>query len=323
MNRLFFVILVFLFPIITMAQDTLHVLPYGCDNGAQTTWLSVTPGNITVKIMATLGGPRTIKCLLNGQEHHTQDISGSGEVVITYEGVGLGNPDHNITLSPWDGSTQTGAAVSVGQIFPWVHVPNIHTVPTLVTDTMFRWNTVHEPFSGMPNSGIGGCFEHRIFLIEELVSEDGNQTLFDTILGVAESMSTVEHTFEWINTGAPTTVCTRTELVRMDVGTTEPADFEPQYISLTTEEVCETIGLLTTGIPEVQTGGSIIYPNPFEDHFTITLENPVQYTIITLGGQVVGGGNGAQVRGEELPTGTYVLRVTTHARTHVQRIVRY
>jgi hypothetical protein len=247
-------------------------------------------------------------------------------VVVEYNGIGLGNPspDHYITLSLWDDNVQTSEAISIGQIFPWLHGPTITVLPVSMTETSFQWKAVRGNFIGMPNSpvGTGGCPEHKLFLRQSLIPEE--LTLFDSIIELSESTGQIEYNLIWENLANPLSVCTNTSLVRMDMGTIGPPDFSPEELPLQVQELCETIGLLSTQVDEDDRSEVSIYPNPFDDWIVIDVSDAIEYEIHDLGGRLMQSGRGrATLETRELPSGMYTLTLITADGTHrTSRIVK-
>jgi O-glycosyl hydrolase len=82
---------------------------------------------------------------------------------------------------------------------------------------------------------------------------------------------------------------------------------------------------VVTGIPNQPTAESIqIFPNPFQNSFTIATEQPFQYTILSIVGKEMASGTGenAVQISENLPAGIYMLRIQTLKGTLVVKMVK-
>ncbi len=300
-----------------MSQETICFVDWTCDNGDSVRYLLKKPNEFTVRVNVsgfTQGSVRYLRCNLNGDIHHFLPVTGNGLYETTYEGIGLGNPDHFITMSVMDetGNT-TSNDVSLGNITVWMGAPEFldnwsgedaGLVSTLATISGFVLP------AGSP--GYGGCFEHQLTLVTEAEDEESGSIVYsyERILSESFGNQTFYGTFTY--DGPLTELCVRHSLILRDFGDT-PEDFGPQLI-LSSEDFCFPAGEISTSVPGAAKVNTLsAWPNPFTDHLNVSSTETVN--VWSAEGKVVASGSGGVVSTANLKAGTYFVRGTGAGKT--------
>jgi hypothetical protein len=295
-----------------MPQETICFVDWTCDNGDSVRYIFKKTNEFTVRVNVSgfiEGSVRYLRCNLNGNTHHLLPITGNGLYETPYEGVGLGNPDHSITLSVMNetGNT-TSNDISLGNINVWMWAPEFldnwsgedgGLVSTVVTISDFVLPT------GSP--GYGGCFEHQLVLANEAEDEGSGNIVYSYEQILTESFvnQTFYGTFPY--DGPLTELCVRHKLILRDFGNA-PGDLVPQLI-LSSEDFCFLAGEISTSVPDGSEGKTLsVWPNPFTDHLNVSSFGEA-YEFWSVSGQLVSRGVTGTGLGQDLAPGVYVLTI--------------
>lgn len=297
------------------AQVQIQFVDWGCDNGDQTRYLMTEPNQFTVRVEVSEmpeGTTGYFRCILDGNLDQEVPVTGNGLYTITYDGVGLGNPDHNIAISIWDGvSVVISNDLSVENINIWTWAPDLIDFSAIYDGEEVVMGVTATGFllpHGSP--GYGGCPEHQLVLINQVTSpqlggvyyhrrimeEDfGSQSFQDSVLFVNNSQDSI-------------TLCSRYFVKMEDMSeTSSEPDFGPVEIA-STESICITLpGDITTGVETPSSKTLAPYPNPFTDHVNVGTKADM-ITIHTASGGLVYHGPGGVVNTGAFAPGIYVAR---------------
>lgn len=266
-----------------VAAQSLTIIPTACDNGQLMDYLTPADSMLSVRLSVEITEPCTLRAVLNGNFHHTQIITESGVVTVSFDHLGPGEPFHVATFSLWAGGTEIAPSVFVENMRPWVYVPPLSLGELIaIDDTLIHWRVDQGPWAHLPNepSGIGGgCPEHELVLIPHFTSQEVG---VDTI-PLVESWNGASYESEESYGGPLENICMAVSLVRIDRSTQDPPDFEPIEVSTGNfEGGCVWAGgNLSTSIDEVNWEPMSILGNAV--HFTAA----GTYTLYTTAGTMV------------------------------------
>lgn len=299
-----------LFANFVSAQATeIQFIDWNCDNGSQTRYIMKRTFEFSVKVEVSNlqeNSNAKLRCVLNGNLHSNISVFEDGVYLVTFTGVGLGNPDHNITLSVWEEWSQISNDISLSNIGVWTWSPDILEETISEGPGQVSLGLTLSGFiipSGSP--GYGGCPEHKLVLISEVVTE--GETLGTTEVVIEEGYSNQSHTFVFDAPLEQTIVC-GTNTVWMKDTSEDGSDFEPEIVTSTEDSLClEVSGQIQTSIHEEYSVKQLAYPNPFEN--SVNIGSPQNHVIIyDTKGVVVYIGPGGNITTLKFLPGVYVAR---------------
>jgi hypothetical protein len=299
------------------AQVQIQFVDWGCDNGDQTRYLMTEPNQFTVRVEVSEmpeGTTGYFRCVLNGEVDVSQSIpvNGNGLYTITYDSVGLGNPDHTIAISIWDGvSVVLSNDLSLENINVWTWAPDLIDLSAIYDGEEVVMGVTATGFllpHGSP--GNGGCTEHQLVLISQVNSpEVGGVYYHRRIMEEDFGSESFQDSILFVNNSSEDVILCSRYFVRMEdmsEMSSEP-DFEPVQIT-STESVCITLpGDITTGTLTLSDEALAPYPNPFTDQVNIGTRADM-VTIHTASGGLVYHGPGGVVNTGTFAPGIYVAR---------------
>jgi hypothetical protein len=319
MKHLIIATLATLFANFVSAQATIKFVGWDCDNEPETLYLMNETNQFTVRVEVTNmpeGVTGEFRCILNSNLNQQIPVTGNGIYTITYIGVGLGNPDHNIAISIWDGVSQViSNDLSLENINVWTWSPDLLDFTAIYDGQEVVMNVDVTGFllpHGSP--GYGGCAEHRLTLISQVTTTDGEGVYYvprtlEEDFGTQEFQDFIPFTNP---TSEDVVLCGRYFLRLQDMSevSSEP-DFEPVQIG-TTESLCVLLeGQITTEVTELSGEQLTAFPNPFTEQVNIGTAT-TNVTIYTTTGEVVYSGQGGAIATAHLAPGVYLTRVEGH-----------